>query len=62
MQNVKYGTILETEKNKIDIGDSPMEEDLESEKSVNSTSGPILNFRVCKKKNNCITQSKVIFI
>ena len=24
MQNVKYGTILETEKNKIDIGASPM--------------------------------------
>ena len=24
MQNVKYGTILETEKNKIDIGDSPI--------------------------------------
>ena len=24
MQNVKYSTILETEKNKIDIGDSPM--------------------------------------
>ena len=24
MQNVKYGTILETEKNEIDIGDSPI--------------------------------------
>ena len=24
MQNVKFGTILETEKNKIDTGDSPL--------------------------------------
>ena len=24
MQNVKYGTILETEKNKMDTGDSPL--------------------------------------
>ena len=30
--------------------DWEMEEDLESEKSVNCTSGRILNFKVCKKK------------
>ena len=30
--------------------DWEMEEDLESEKSINCTSGQILNFKVCKKK------------
>ena len=39
--------------------DWEMEEDLESEKSVNCTSGQILNFKVCKKKMYNLVKSYI---